>query len=148
MIEPSRHVALRPVPWDAGAAAEAIAEIVADAFDHFGGDQFWPGHPLDGGEMDGHSSIYFGAAGVIWALEHLRRVDATTAQFDFRPYLPQLLAKTQAEMTTFKDYAVNGSLLFGDMGTALLIMHLQPSSAIAELVHARLAQTLSCRSGS
>jgi hypothetical protein len=40
-------------------------------------------------------------------------------------------------MTTYNDYAVNGSLLFGDMGTALLIMHLQPSSARAELVHAR-----------
>jgi hypothetical protein len=63
MIEPSRHVALRPVPLDAGAAAEAIAEIVADAFDRFGGDQFWPAHPLDDGMKDGHSSIYFGAAG-------------------------------------------------------------------------------------
>jgi hypothetical protein len=137
MIETSRHVPLRPIPWDRTAAQRAIHEIVADALDRFGGEQFWPAHPLDDGMKDGHSSIYFGAAGVIWALEHLRRVGATTAQFDFRPYLPQLLAKTQAEMTTYGDYAVNGSLLFGDMGTALLIMHLQPSSAIAELVHAR-----------
>jgi|SRR5215831_5456648 len=141
MIEPSRHVTLRPVPWDAGAAAEAIAEIIADALDRFGGDQFWPGHPLDGGEMDGHSSIYFGAAGVIWALEHLKRVGVTKANFDFCPYLSQLLERTKREMAVYnaglKDYAKHGSLLFGDMGTALLIMRLEPSSALADLIHMR-----------
>src|SRR6516225_435133 len=98
MIEPSRHVAFRSDPWDQGVALEAIDEIVADALEQFGADQFWPGHPLDGGEMDGHSSIYFGAAGVIWALEHLKRVGATKAKFDFRPYLLQLLERTKAEM--------------------------------------------------
>jgi hypothetical protein len=137
MIEPSRHVQLRVLPWDPGAVKEAIAEIAADALDNFGHDQFWPAHPLDDGVKDGHSSIYVGAAGVIWALDHLRRVGAIKTDFDFRIYLPQLLAKTQAEMATYEDYAVNGSLLFGDMGTALLVMRLAPSSTIAELVHTR-----------
>jgi hypothetical protein len=137
MIEPSRHVPLRPTGWDPGAAARAIDEIVADALDHFDGDQFWPGHVLDDGIKDGHSSVYVGAAGVIWALEYLRRVGATKADFDFRPYLPQLLEKTKAEMATYEDYAINGSLLFGDMGTALLIMRLEPTSSIAELIYAR-----------
>src|SRR6516164_6600913 len=130
MIEPSRHVQLRVLPWDPGAAKEAIAEIAADALDNFGQDQFWPAHPLDDGIKDGHSSVYVGAAGVIWALEHLRMVGATKADFDFRPCLPQLLEKTKAEMTTYEDYAANGSLLFGDMGTGLLIMRLEPTSNI------------------
>jgi hypothetical protein len=138
MIEPSRHVPLRPEPWEPRAAEQAIAEIAADALGAFDGAQLWPAHPLEDGVKDGHSSIYFGAAGVIWALEHLRRVGAITGDFDFRPHLPQLLAKTQAEMVTYKDYAVNGSLLFGDMGTALLIMRVAPSAAMAELVHARV----------
>src|SRR5215470_19686602 len=137
MIEPSRHVPLRPVLWDQGAVARAIDEIVADTLDHFDGDQFWPAHPLDDGVKDGHSSIYVGAAGVIWALDHLQRAGAIKIDFDFRTYLPRLLAKTQAEMATYEDYAVNGSLLFGDMGTALLVMRLAPSSTIAELVHTR-----------
>jgi hypothetical protein len=138
MIESSRHVQLRILPWDSGVAKEAIAEIAADALDNFGHDQLWPAHPLDDGIKDGHSSIYFGAAGVIWALEHLRRVGAITGRFDFRTYLPQLLAKTQAEMATHGDYSVNGSLLFGDLGTALLVMRLAPSSTVAELVHTRV----------
>ena len=40
-------------------------------------------------------------------------------------------------MAAFEDYAINGSLLFGDMGTALLAMRLAPSSTIAELVYTR-----------
>jgi lanthionine synthetase-like protein len=137
MIEPARHVPLRPIPWEETAVSQAIDEIVSDALEHFGGDQFWPAHPLDEGGEDGHSSIYFGAAGVIWALEHLRRVGATKAHFDFRPHLSQLLEKTKAEMPAYGNYARHGSLLFGDMGTALLIMRLQPTSAIADLVYAR-----------
>jgi len=137
MIEPSRHVPLRSDPWDQDAVAQAIDEIVADALHQFGDDQLWPAYPLDGGLKDGDSSIYSGAAGVIWALEHLKRVGATNANFDFRPYLPQLLEKTKTEMATFKDYANTGSLLYGDMGTALLIMHLEPSPTLADLIHMR-----------
>jgi hypothetical protein len=137
MIEPSRHVPLRPMAWDPGAAAQAIDEVVADALDHFDTDQFWPAHVLDEGIKDGHSSIYVGAAGVIWALEYLRRVGATKADFNFRPYLPKLLEKTRGEMATYEDYSINGSLLFGDMGTALLTMRLEPTSSIADLIYAR-----------
>ena len=139
MIEPSRHVPLRLEPWNQGEAVQAIDEIVGDALAHFGGDQFWPAHPLDGGKNDGHSSIYVGAAGVIWALEYLKRVGTTKANFEFRPYLLQLLERTKREMATYEDYANNGSLLFGDMGTALLIMRLEPSSTLADLIHTRAA---------
>src|SRR5262245_38292519 len=138
MIEPSRHVPLRSDPWDRGAVAQAIDEIVADALDRLGDDQLWPAYPLDGGLKDGDSSIYSGAAGVIWALEHLKRVGATKANFDFRAYLPQLLEQTKREMAAYDDYANNGSLLYGDMGTALLIMRLEPSSALADLVYMRV----------
>ena len=58
-------------------------------------------------------------------------------EFDFRPYLPRLLDRTKAEMATYKDYASNGSLLFGDLGTALLIMRLEPSSTLADLIQMR-----------
>jgi Lanthionine synthetase C-like protein len=137
MIEPARHVPLRPLPWDEHAAIQAIDDIVADALAHFDDDRFWPAHPMDEGVEDGHCSIYFGAAGVVWALGHLRRLGATTAAFDFLPHLPQLLEKSKAETANYGNYARHGSLLFGDMGTALLIMRLQPTSAIADLVYDR-----------
>ena len=137
MIEQARHLPLLSRPWDPKEAANAIDEIVADALGHFDRERFWPAHARDDGLKDGHSSIYFGAAGVIWGLEHLSRVGATMVEFDFRPYLPRLLDTTKAEMATYKDYASNGSLLFGDLGTALLIMRLEPSSTLADLIQMR-----------
>jgi Lanthionine synthetase C-like protein len=136
MIEQSRHVPLRPASWDPEIAAEAINEIIADALARFDGGRFWPAHPLDDGIKDSHSSIYFGAAGVIWALDYLRREGATEARFDFRPTLSRLLANTTAEMMAY-EYSDHGSLLLGDMGTALLIMRLAPEPAIADIVYAR-----------
>jgi hypothetical protein len=77
MIDHSRHAPLRDVPWDPDAVEEAIVEIAADALAHFGPDPFWPGHPLD--EARRHSGIYYGATGVVWGLDYLRRIGAIGA---------------------------------------------------------------------
>ena len=138
MIEQSRHIELRALPWDAAEVTAAIEEIAADALARFDAERFWPAHPLDEGLKDGNSSIYFGAAGVIWALDYLRRIGATRAVGDFGPILPRLLDTTRAEMPAFGDYADTGSLLFGDLGTALLMMRLAPSQEAAEIVNARV----------
>src|SRR5258708_27584187 len=98
MIEQSRHVPLRSAAWDPDTAAEAINEIVADVLAQFDRERFWPAHPLDDGIKDSHSSIYFGAAGVMWALEYLSREGATKARFDFRPSLSRLLESTTAQI--------------------------------------------------
>ena len=66
MIEPARHVPLRPIRWSESDAAAAIEDIVADGLEHFDAERFWPAHPLDEGIRDGHTSFYFGATGVIW----------------------------------------------------------------------------------
>jgi Lanthionine synthetase C-like protein len=138
MIERARHVPLRLVPWDASDIAAAIEEIVVDAFDHFDNDEFWPAHPLDDLRKGGNSSVYFGASGVIWALDYLWRAGATKSHRDFSPVLPGLLERTRSEMQSFGDYAKHGSLLFGDLGTALLIMRLVPTQAIADIVQTRV----------
>jgi hypothetical protein len=136
LIDPSRHVPLRPIPWGAASAAEAIDEIVPDALDHFDPFRFWPGHPLDG-QADGNASFYFGATGVIWALEYLRRVGATKRQFDFRASMDRLLVDCRDQFHAFCDYGAHGSFLFGDLGAALLVMELTPDRAIADLIEAR-----------
>jgi hypothetical protein len=136
MIESARHVPLRSAPWDAGIVTAAIDEIVSDALIHFDEEGFWPAHPLDNAK-DGHSGLYLGAAGMIWGIDYLHRAGATAARIDFRPVLTRLLATTQAEMAGYDDYATNGSFLFGDLGTALLVMRLAPAEAIADLIYAR-----------
>jgi hypothetical protein len=141
MFESARHVPLRPASWDGRIAAVAIDEIVSDALEHFDEEGFWPAHPLDNAK-DGHSSVYLGAAGMIWGIDYLRRVGATAAGIDFRPVLTRLLETTQAEMAGYGDYSTNGSFLFGDLGTALVAMRLAPAGAIADLIHERAAINL------
>ena len=142
MIERARHVPLRPVLWDPSDIATAIEEIVVDALGHFDNEGFWPAHPLDELGKGGNSSVYLGASGVIWALDYLWRAGATKSHRDFRPVLSQLLERTRLEMQSFGDYAKHGSLLCGDLGTALVIMRLAPTLAIADIVHARVTANM------
>ena len=136
MLEKSRHVPLRALAWDPGEVSNAIREIVSDALDHFDQERFWPAHPLEDGVPDGETSLYFGATGMVWALHYLARIGATERDHDFRPVLPRLIDANRAEFAQ-RPYPSHGSLLFGDMGTALLAMRIHPSPAIADTIYAR-----------
>jgi hypothetical protein len=139
MIVLGRHRALAHDAWSELAVRAAIDDIAADAIADFHPDTFWPGHPSDDGVQDGNPSFYWGAAGVIWALDYLHRIGAVSVAEDFRPVLPKLLERTITafESNSPADYAKHGSLLFGDMGAALLAMRLAPTADTADLVHAR-----------
>jgi len=139
MIVLGRHRALAGDAWSELAVRAAIEEIAADAIAHFHPDTFWPAHPSDDGARDGSPGLYWGAAGVIWALDYLHRIGAVRVAEDFRPVLPKLLDSTVAsfESKSPAGYARHGSLLFGDMGAALVAMRLAPTSSLADLVHAR-----------
>ena len=96
MIVLGRHRALAHDAWSELAVRAAIEEIAADAIAHFDPDTFWPAHPSDDGVGDGNPSFYWGAAGVIWALDYLHRIGAVSVAEDFRPVLPKLLERTIA----------------------------------------------------
>src|SRR5258708_11883940 len=139
MIVLGRHRPLTHDAWSELAVRAVIEEIAVDAISHFDPEGFWPGHPSDDGAGDGNPSFYWGAAGVIWALDYLHRIGAARVSADFRPVLPKLLERT---VTAFQsnspaDYAKHGSLLFGDMGAALVAMRLAPTSILADLLHSR-----------
>jgi hypothetical protein len=134
MFFPALHLPLRPLAWDAGEAETAIAEIVGDALAAFDAERFWPAHRLEDGVPDGNTSFYIGATGMIWALSYLKRVGATQAAIDFHAVLPHLLEANKAEFGAGM-YPEHGSLLFGDLGTALVVMQLAPSKEIAQLIY-------------
>jgi hypothetical protein len=136
MQETARHAPLRPLRWNAGEASAAIEEIAADALAHFDDARFWPAHPQEDGLPDGTTSFYVGATGVIWALDYLRRIKATQASFDFTSVLPDLIERNRAEFSQL-DYPAHGSLLFGDLGTALAVMRLRGEPALADAIYAR-----------
>jgi len=138
MFDSARHVPLQSLPWNVDEVRSEIEEIVSDALVHFDEKGFWPAHPLEDGLSDGHASFYVGATGVIWALEYLRRIGATEADLDFRPVLPRLIDANKAQFRIAKNsYSDHGSFLFGDMGTALLVMRLSPTPAVADFIEER-----------
>ena len=96
MIVLGRHRPLVQDAWNEQAARAVIDEIARDAIARFDPDKFWPGHPSDDGVGDGNPSFYYGAAGVIWALDYLHRIGAAHVSTDFRPVLPKLLERTIA----------------------------------------------------
>ena len=66
--------------------ASTIAEIVEDAIAAFDPDRLWRSHPQDAPVGDGVAGgCLAGAAGVIWALDHLKREGAADYACDFRP---------------------------------------------------------------
>jgi len=137
IFDPQRHIALAPGAWDADLAQAAVEEIVDDALERFDPDGLWPAHPLDEAASEPSTSLYFGATGVLWALDHLRRAGAVEFGQDFRGLLPRLLTLNREEHAA-NPYPQHGSLLCGDVGVLLLMARLAPDPTIADALLERV----------
>ena len=74
LYAPAAFEPLTPEPWDEARVRDGIAAIVADADAAFDSDELWPAHEWDGWQAAlPLKNLYVGAAGVIWALDDLRR---------------------------------------------------------------------------
>jgi hypothetical protein len=82
LYDPARHERLTSTSWSDTAAADAILRIAEDAAARFHADALWPTHPMDEPrDADPYCMLYFGAAGVIYAL---RRLAAAGIRFTLR----------------------------------------------------------------
>jgi hypothetical protein len=116
LYDPQRHEPLSQTRWDERAARAAIAEIAADTEGHFDAAQFWPAHPREDarGVLKG---LWYGAAGVIWALGYLAECGAASIRFDCADAISRVHAKFQAE----EDPRIySGSFLMGEVGIDLV----------------------------
>jgi hypothetical protein len=74
LYDPAAFEPLIPEPWDEARVRDGIAAIVADADAAFDSGELWPAHEWDGWQAAlPMKNLYVGAAGVIWALDDLRR---------------------------------------------------------------------------
>lgn len=89
LFDPRRHERLGETPWNEAAASAAIAAIAGEARQAFTPDSLWPIHPddVEDGDLSPETSLYIGAAGVIWALDHLQREGAIAAGPSFADVL-------------------------------------------------------------
>lgn len=145
LFDPARHEPLREIEWDAARARAAIEAIVRDAEAHYTPQRGWPVHPkdLEPGEdpQQPSPSLYYGAAGVIWALRYLHAAGAVAGRAAWQEDLPALAADTRAWLASMGS-ADTGSYLMGELPVALMAQADAPASALAQTLPALLEQTL------
>jgi len=128
LYEADRHVALKGKPWHEAAAQSAIDEIVADAEAAFRGETLWPGHPLETFPRDGSANLYWGAAGVIWALHRLSEWGAAASVRDYSSIAAGLYEGFAAHENTIE----NPAYMIGATGVVFAEHLFAPSSSALE----------------
>jgi len=118
LFEPERHQALSSDRWDEQFVRATINRIVADTIRDFSATTLWPTHPDDAPPSTTFYNVYIGAAGVMWALDYLRRSAATDAVPDYGPIIVDLIAPNRASFARHMFLGVGG-LLSGDTGILL-----------------------------
>jgi len=133
MYEEARHEPLIKADWNEERVHAEIDRIVRDTHAHFHPQKLWPMHPLDRFAEklpESLQMLYFGAAGVIWALDYLSRLISTGGKLDLTTNLNQLADQNRLEMNLSQQES--SSFWMGDVGILLTAHKLSPSEQIAD----------------
>ena len=150
LFQAERHEPLTGAAWDEASALAAIAAIVADAHGAFTEEGLWPIHPFDRSDErppDCLKPLYHGAAGVIWALNHLAAMGAAAADRDYRPTVRDLAQRNRHDLDRYETVASymgheQAAFLVGETGLLLLQWTLEPSDALADRLEASITATI------
>jgi len=136
VYQPARHEPLIEAEWNQEPARAAIDWIVSDTHERFDPQTLWPIHPLDK-FSDNRSPpcrmLYFGAAGVIWALSYLNRVGATEVTHDYTTTLAELAPENRADLNLSEPNSF--SYLMGNVGIQLVQWQIDPSAELADAIY-------------
>jgi lantibiotic modifying enzyme len=116
---------------------DAIAVIVADADAAFEPEALWPAHEWDGWQEPlPMKNLYVGAAGVIWALDTLRRRGHAETSLDLASAALRTLELERAEPdSTADEHYHPAALLRGEIGPVLVAYRLAPDPELANELH-------------
>jgi hypothetical protein len=139
LYEPERHVPLTAEPWDEERARAAIREIVADTEASFRAEDLWPRHSLEEFPGDRYKILYWGAAGVMWALHYLAACGAARLVRDYSRAACGLHAAYLSE----SDAGLGSPVyMIGESGILLVEPILSPSSSVSERLHTAVEASL------
>jgi hypothetical protein len=145
LYEPAQFEPLTDEPWDPARVEDAIAAIVADADAAFDPDALWPAHEWDGwGARLPLKNLYVGAAGVIWALDALRRRGHAGSSLDLADAALRTLALFRAEpdVTEGETHYHPAALLQGETGPLLVAFRLAPDPLLADELYSLVRANL------
>jgi Lanthionine synthetase C-like protein len=143
LYSPEAFEPLTDEAWDEERVRSGIASIVADANEAFDPEHLWPANEWDAWESATPlKSLYVGAAGVIWALDALRRRGHAEPRIDLAAAAERALELWRAEGEVAGSVGLpsprESSLLSGESGILLVTWRLRPSSELAETLLERV----------
>ena len=139
LFEPGQFEPVTDEPWDSARVEDAIAAIVTDADAAFDPEALWPAHDWDGWRAPlPMKNLYVGAAGVIWALDALRRRGHAETSLDLSGAALRTLELRRAEpgFMAGETHSHPAALLRGETGPLLVAFRLVHDSALADELHA------------
>jgi hypothetical protein len=146
LYEIEGHERVSDLRWDEGRARSAIERIVADTQQGFDDEKLWPVHPFDRSPErppDSLKPLYYGAAGVIWALNHLHESGAIALERDYIATVRGLIERHRADIRKYEEVRTYmgvelSSYLLGETGILLLEWKLAPSEDLARRIQAAI----------
>ena len=134
LYDPASHEPLGGGPWNEARVRASIQHVVGDVEEALPEDGLWPLHPGDNGrrETDSLTGIWIGAAGVVWALDWLRRAGAAELRRDYAPVILRALERYVAEPDSGERVP---SLWMGEAGILLVAHRLVPDGGRADRLH-------------
>jgi hypothetical protein len=146
LYDPSAFEPLTDEPWDETRARDGIAAIVSDADAAFDPDELWPAHEWDGYKAAlPLKNLYVGAAGMIFALDALRRAGLAETALDLRAAVTRALERWRTEPDYMDGEIVPepaaAGLLTGEAGILLVAcrLGLDYEDDLRSLIRANLA---------
>lgn len=147
LYRPDAHEPLVERPWSPAAATAAVAAIVADDEAAFDWNSLWPASEWDAWEARlPLTNLYVAAAGVIWALDALRRRGPAAGALDLpRAALTALEAwRQQADLEELEWIPEPSapSLWLGESGILLVAWLLTREQSPADDLHRRVRENV------
>ncbi len=147
LYRPEIFEPLTDTPWAAAPARDRIASVIADTEAAFTPAGLWPADVWDQWTSPAPlTSLYVGAAGVVWALARLRERGYGGGQLDLAAAAGQTLEAWRVEPDFPADVELpreaQSALLAGEAGVLLVAHELAPSGALGDDLHARVRENV------
>ena len=140
LYRPDAFDPLTETAWDDAWVRDEIAAIAADAEAAFAADELWPADEWDSWQTPTPlKTLYVGGAGVVWALDALRRRGVAAGGLDLAAAARRTLERRREEPDLMAGEELpspaDAGLLSGEAGVLAVLWRLDPDPAVADDLH-------------
>jgi hypothetical protein len=146
LFRPDAFEPLTDEPWRAERVSGSVRAVVRDVDDAFAGDDLWPAHEWDAWTLPQPlTGLYAGAAGVVWALDVLRKRGHAETQLDLASVARTVRERWRAEPGLPRGVelpaAAEAGLLLGETGVLLTAWRVAGGADVADDLLRRLRES-------